>query len=340
MTRVLVLGGTGFLGTHVVRASVERGATVCVFHRGESEAELPDATAHVHGEFASFSDFVPELRAFSPQVILDVVPFHAKDGHGVTHFVGVADRAVVVTSGDVYRAFARLWGSEPGPREAVPLTEDSALREQPSPDLAPEIDYDNIEVERAVSRMGSLQTTVLRLPALFGPSDPFHRLFRYLKRMDDGRPAIILDERVAGWRFSRGYIVNVAAAVALATMSQRAAGRTYNVGPLRADTEVQWVRQIAGAHGWSGQILVAASEMLPAHPRPQFNTEQDLVLDSTRLRNELSYSEPVTLDDALADTIAWEGRNPPSELAAPNMFDYEAEDEMLAAKSEGLRPAE
>jgi nucleoside-diphosphate-sugar epimerase len=330
MTRVLVVGGTGFLGAYVVRELVERGATVCVFHRGETEADLPDATVHVHGEFASFSDYVPELRAFSPQVVLDVVPFHAKGGHGVAHFVGVADRAVVVTSGDVYRAFARLWGSEPGPPDAIPLTEDSPLREQPSPDLGSEIDYDNVEVERAVGRL-SLPTTVLRLPAIFGPRDPFHRLFRYVKRMDDGRPAIILDERIAGWRFSRGYVVNVAAAVALATLSKRAAGRAYNVAPLQPDTETQWVRRIARVHGWDGQILVAASLMLPEQLRVQFNTEQDLVLDSTRLRDELSYSEPVTLNDALADTIAWERQNPPADLAS-NTFDYEAEDEILAAQ--------
>jgi hypothetical protein len=53
----------------------------------------------------------------------------------------------------------------------------------------------------------------------------------------------------------------------------------------------------------------------------------------------LSYAEPVTLDDALADTIAWEQRNPPADLA-PKMFDYEAENETLAAKLGGLRPAE
>jgi nucleoside-diphosphate-sugar epimerase len=339
VTRVLVLGGTGFLGAHVVRALVERGATVCVFHRGEAETELPDATVHVHGEFASFYDYVSELRGFSPQVVLDVVPFHAKGGHGVAHFVDFAERAVVVTSGDVYRAFARLWGSEPGPPDAIPLTEDSPLREQPSPDLGPEIDYDNIEIERAVSRMLSLPTTVLRLPAIFGPNDPFHRLFRYIKRMDDGRPAIILDERVAGWRFSRGYVANVAAAVALATLNKRATGRSYNVAPLQTDIEAQWVRRIARVHGWNGQLLVAASQTLPEHLRLQFNTEQDLVLDSARLRDELSYSEPVTLDKALADTIAWEQRHPPADLAS-NMFDYDAEDEMLAAKSEGLRPAE
>jgi nucleoside-diphosphate-sugar epimerase len=35
--------------------------------------------------------------------------------------------------------------------------------------------------------------TILRLPALYGPGDKRHRLFPYLKRMDDVRPAILVE---------------------------------------------------------------------------------------------------------------------------------------------------
>jgi nucleoside-diphosphate-sugar epimerase len=42
-----------------------------------------------------------------------------------------------------------------------------------------------------------LPGTVLRLPTVYGPGDYQHRLFEYLKRMDDGRPAILLGEGVA-----------------------------------------------------------------------------------------------------------------------------------------------
>jgi nucleoside-diphosphate-sugar epimerase len=37
--------------------------------------------------------------------------------------------------------------------------------------------------------------TILGLPAVYGPHDPHHRMFRYLKRMLDGREAIPLDEK-------------------------------------------------------------------------------------------------------------------------------------------------
>jgi len=59
---------------------------------------------------------------------------------------------------------------------------------------------------------------------VYGPGDNQHRIFEYLKRMDDGRTAILLTGP-GGWRWSRGYVENVAAAIALAaTVSVRQAG--------------------------------------------------------------------------------------------------------------------
>jgi nucleoside-diphosphate-sugar epimerase len=327
VARVLVLGGTGFVGPHVVRRLVERGDEVCVFHRGESEPELPVRVQHVHGPFRSFSDHVGELQEFAPDVVIDTVPYHDKNGHGVLHFAGVAQQAVVITSGDVYRAFARFLGSEPGPPDPVPLTEGSALREKPSPDLGEEIDFDNVEVERAVAQ-DDLPTTVLRSSVIFGPNDRFHRLYQYVKRMDDERPAIILDARFAVWRWSRSFVQNVAQAVVLAAVTPAAAGRTYNVAPAETLTESEWVAAIAEAHGWDGQVIAAPSEVLPEHLRFPFNTAQHVVLDSSRIREELSYVEQVPLRDALARTIEWERMNPPE--VTPAAFDYDAEDEVLA----------
>ncbi|MBV9264233.1 MAG: NAD-dependent epimerase/dehydratase family protein, partial [Candidatus Eremiobacteraeota bacterium] len=40
--KVLVLGGTRFLGRHIVEALAARGHEVVAFHRGETRCELPD----------------------------------------------------------------------------------------------------------------------------------------------------------------------------------------------------------------------------------------------------------------------------------------------------------
>ncbi|MEX2467311.1 MAG: NAD-dependent epimerase/dehydratase family protein, partial [Gemmatimonadota bacterium] len=40
--RLLILGGTGFIGPHMVRYAVERGHEVSIFTRGRSDADIPD----------------------------------------------------------------------------------------------------------------------------------------------------------------------------------------------------------------------------------------------------------------------------------------------------------
>jgi len=47
---LLVLGGTGFIGPHLVRYAVARGHTVTIFTRGKRQAELPDGVIRLIGD--------------------------------------------------------------------------------------------------------------------------------------------------------------------------------------------------------------------------------------------------------------------------------------------------
>src|SRR5262249_10284904 len=98
-------------------------------------------------------------------------------------------------------------------------------------------DYEKILVEQVVTGDTGLPATVLRLPMVYGPGDEQHRLAPYLKRMMDGGEVILLDEGMARWRCLRGYVEEVAAAIALAVTSPAAAGRVYNVAEPTAHTE-------------------------------------------------------------------------------------------------------
>jgi nucleoside-diphosphate-sugar epimerase len=328
VSRVLVLGGTQFLGPPIVRQLVDDGHEVTLFHRGQHEHPDAAGAEHLHGDFAKFSAYVPELIARSPEVVIDVVPYIDKDGHGIRHFRGIVDRAVLITSQDVYRAFAILHGAEPpNPPQATPLTEDSETRTVLSPDLTPEVDIDNLEVERALTGDPVLPVTVLRLCAIYGAHDAQRRLAYYVRRMDDGRPAIVLDEREARFRHSRGYVENAAAAVVLAATDERARGRTYNVADRYTLTELEWLRKIADVCRWEGEIIPLPAERLPEplhFPAPE---GQDLYVSSERIREELGYSEPVGLEEGLRRAVEWE-REQEKDEPAP---DYSAEDSVLAS---------
>jgi 2'-hydroxyisoflavone reductase len=47
---VLVLGGTGFIGPHLVRHAISRGHRVTIFTRGQHEADLPESVIHLQGD--------------------------------------------------------------------------------------------------------------------------------------------------------------------------------------------------------------------------------------------------------------------------------------------------
>jgi nucleoside-diphosphate-sugar epimerase len=326
--RILVLGGTRFIGPPTVQLLVDAGHEVTLFHHGRSEPRAAAGAEHVHGDFAAFAESVPMLRELSPDVVVDTVPYIRKSGHGVLHFAGIADRAVVVTSLDVYRAFAVAWGSEgDGVAEPMPVTEESPLRAASSPDLTADIDFDNLDVERALVDQAELAVTVLRLPMVYGQNDERHRLFNYVRRMDDRREAIILDESRASLRWSRGYVDNVAAAVALAASDPRSRGRIYNVAALKTPTETEWVRSIGKACGWTGDVVVAPTESLPPAMRSPLAVRQDLIVSSERIRGELDYVEQVSLEEGLRRTVDWTRANPPSD----EPVDYSGEDRVLAA---------
>src|SRR5262249_55451044 len=151
-------------------------------------------------------------------------------------FRGVARRVIMLSSMDVYRAVGISHGTETGPLQELPLTEESELRRNLQP-YSPESlqvmrnifswvtdDYDKIPAEHAVMNDHELPGTVLRLPMVYGPGDPLRRFYPAVKRVIDGRRHMIFPENLAGWRSPRGYVENVATAIALAATDDRAAG--------------------------------------------------------------------------------------------------------------------
>jgi nucleoside-diphosphate-sugar epimerase len=336
--RVLIIGGTAFIGPHVVRSLVSGGHEVTIFHRGEHEAELPRGVRHVHSASAAFPvlSFPAELISWKPDIVLHMVAMGEHDAEAVVRaFKGVARRLVAPSSGDVYGAYGVLIGSETEVARSELLREGSPLRKKfyPYRKMAKSPDdwiyhYEKILMERVVMSNPELPGTILRLPAVYGPGDRNPRFFSHLKRMHDRRPAILLDEEQARWRWSHGYVENVAAAITLAITDERASGRIYNVGEESVPTTAERVRILAKFVGWGGEIVTVPRAALPLHLRDGYHYSQDLAYDTSCVRNELGYGEMVSVDEGLRRTIAWLSAHPPAFEAA--QYDYPAEDAAMA----------
>lgn len=338
--RILLIGGNGFIGRFVVAALKQQEHTLAVFHRGTRA--LPSGIEEIRGDRNQLSASAQELRHFAPDVVIDIVISSAPQAEELMNiFRGTARRVVMLSSIDVYRAVGISHGTENGPLQEVPLTEESELRRRLHPYPAESMqhlrkvfawvtdDYDKIPAERVVMSDHKLPGTVLRLPMVYGPGDLLRRFYPVVKRIVDGRRHIIFPETLAGWHSPRGYVENVSAAIALAATDERAARCVYNVCEEPAFSELEWARKIAAEMRWDGNFVVLPLERTPRHLLQPGNAAQHWTASSARIRKELGYQEPVPIEEAIRRTISWERENPPAG-ALMAQFDYAAEDAALA----------
>jgi nucleoside-diphosphate-sugar epimerase len=338
--RILLIGGNGFIGRFTVAALKQQGHTLALFHRGT--AAVPDGVDAIRGDRNQLSGSAQALKRFAPDVVIDLVISSGPQAEELmTTFRGATGRVVMLSSMDVYRAIGISLGTDSGPLQELPLTEESELRRTLHPYPPEQLqalrtifswatdDYDKIPAERIVMNDPQLPGTVLRLPMVYGPGDPLHRFYPVVKRIADGRRQIIFPETMAAWHTPRGYVENVAAAIALAATDGRATGRIYNVCEEPSFSELQWARKIAAEMGWDGEFVVLPVEKTPPHLIRPGNAAQHWTASSARIRAELGYEEPIAIEEAIRRTVRWE-REHPAAVAFLAQFDYEAEDAAVA----------
>jgi nucleoside-diphosphate-sugar epimerase len=338
--KVLLIGGSGFIGPSTVTALQKGGHQLTIFHRGKTMA--PQGTEEILGDRQFLQDHQPEFRRQKFDVVIDFVLSSGRQAQQLMDtFRGIAGRVVALSSMDVYRAWGVFYGFDHGDLQELPLTEDSELRTSRNtypPEVIKKLrdtvyswfdeEYDKIPVEQAVLSDHKLPGTILRLPMIYGPGDPVHRFHPILKRIDDSRKQIIFANDVAPLRTPRGYVEDVGAAIALAATSPQAAGRIFNACEAESFGELDWAKKIAVATDWAGEFVVLPHDRTPKHLLWPGNTAQHVVASSERIRKELAYRELLPREEAIRRTIEWERANPPA--ASPAQFDYAAEDTALA----------
>ena len=126
--RILLIGGNGFIGSPLASELRDSGHSVAIFHRSADKS--PDKNVvRIQGDRNRLSDHLEQIQRFSPEVIVDLI---LSSGEQARQLIStsrkVARRVIAISSMDVYRAWGVVQQSEPGPLEALPLTEDSPPR--------------------------------------------------------------------------------------------------------------------------------------------------------------------------------------------------------------------
>jgi nucleoside-diphosphate-sugar epimerase len=345
--RILVIGGTGFIGGAVTRALAERGHEVAVLSRNPPSRlgnGSFDSVQHISGDMERLSAHREQIRAFGPEIAVHTVLYteaHAKAA--LEALTGIAGRLVALSSCDVYRNYSGLLRTSFEDPDPTPLEERSPLRAELYPyrdadDFAWEHkhDYEKIDVERRLFAQHDIEPTVLRLAAVYGPAvagrgDPHHRFRHYVARMHWRRPLIVVEQGQLGWRFSHVYVEAVANAVVAAAETLKEGPKLLNVSEQPTPTVGQRIAALAELFDWQGAVLEVPYESLPVEMGMGADWSYDMAVSSELARKELGVFDQVRYRQALEATVAWEVEMLPAEPPEEYRKLFATEDEAARA---------
>lgn len=175
--KLLVLGGSVFLGRHTVAAALARGWEVTTFNRGVTSADVPGVRV-VRGDRTEPRDLARLAEQGPWDAVVDVCGF-------VPRYVGAAARALSAQAGSY--VFISSVSAFPGwPAEAV---DEDSPRFACSPDAGPEDgDYGTLKsgCERAVERDFPGRVLIINPGLIIGPHENVGRVPYWLRRAARG----------------------------------------------------------------------------------------------------------------------------------------------------------
>jgi 2'-hydroxyisoflavone reductase len=306
--RLLILGGTVFLGRGLVESACRRGHEVTLFNRGQS---APEVLSHVEQLRGDRDRGLDSLRGRSWDAVIDTsgyVPRVVRDSAQL--LASAVEHYAFVSSISAYGDFRRRG-----------LTEETPVAELPDPGSEDvERYYDELKAgcEREVKAAFAKRSLIVRPGLIVGPHDPTERFTYWVRRLAAGgpvlaprasdQPAQLIDVRdLSDWMIA---------------MVERRAGGTYNAtGPAQPMMFTGMLERMQAAIGprallrWIDEDRLAEEAVEPWEDLPLWldvSRHPDfagfLSVDISRaLAGGLSLRP---LEATAADTLAWANQNP------------------------------
>jgi nucleoside-diphosphate-sugar epimerase len=297
--RVLILGGTRFLGRSVTRLLLERGADVTLLHRGVTGTSH-DGVATVIGD-RSQPNGLAALGESRFDAVLDMSAYFSDwtraSAEALTRRVS---HYVFISSGAVYRPSAELPWPETTPFGPIPVWgrygEEKVASEQ---------------LLWAARQEGRYGVTAFRFPFILGPANFADRESFVFSRLEADRPILLPGSGEAVNQFV--YVEDAARAVVAALERPDVAdGQAYNCTHLRGITNRGWVELCADVAGHEARItpvdveaVGAASDVVDltdiVFPYP----DEHYLLDGTKLTRELGVEMTTGNRRMIEEFAAW-----------------------------------
>ncbi len=296
--KLLITGGTGFLGRHLVAAAKNAGHQITVMSRQASEATgLPEDVVTVNGMIREGVDLTEAIATAHPDAVI--------------HTAAVVDdnssELLPVNVGGTAALVAAMEAASPNPR----LVYVSSFAVEDTPPTAYSRSKEQAESLVASS---SLPYVLMRPSLIYGPGDTSNgpRLVQSLRSGIQWLPG------GGSVKIQPVHVADVAKALITAAESDAPLGKTYRLGgpePISVASYRGAVRDIAGGSArllpMPRPLLGIAARIAAILGRPRGLSvlafhRQDHLVDSSEAIKDLGFA-PRPLQDGLEETYSAEG---------------------------------
>ncbi|SHG48682.1 NAD-dependent epimerase/dehydratase family protein [Halobaculum gomorrense] len=283
----LVIGGTRFIGRHVVDDLLDTGYDVTIVNRGTHENPFADdeGVRHVEGDRRDDTDLQAAALSVDPDIVVDCVAYYPEDVHVATDIFADADGYVYISSGSAY-------GVEEIPKREGETELCECTDEQATDDSHESYGPRKAEGDReiAAAAEAGVNAMSVRPCIVYGPHDYTERLDYWIDRVLNHDRVVVPGDGQNLWH--RGYVEDVASALRVVA-EEGEPGEAYNVGDRRLVTMEEMVDLIAEAADTEVEIVHAGERELAA---------ADLSADDFVLYREY----PHVLDTNKLSALGWE----------------------------------
>ena len=290
------MGGTEFIGLHVVQSLLRGGHEVTVLNRGQRGQRLPAGVRAIAGDRKDHAGLRQRLSGERFDGVFDVAyaPTLGPDVTALLEALEGEPHAIFVSTGRVYDHALPIPYSEDTPRSFY--WGDYARHKIAGEDAL-------------LGRKDSLPVTIVRPTHVMGPLNTRHNETFFMDRIWRGRPVLVPGH--GGWLRQFGHVEDLADAMAAMLGDSRAYGQAYNVTGDEVITQVGLVELIAEVMGRSVTPRYFDPALLKSWDKPGPVFGQNLVYEchavhtTHKLRLDLGIRPRYTLASGLAHTWDW-----------------------------------
>ena len=225
--RTVIIGGTEFIGPHIVERLVKRGHDVAVLHRRDRH-DLGPHVRNLQADRGDLGAIAQVLRQERPEVVFDLAYDWGK-GTTAVDVVAAARNAGDRLTRYVFMSSIAAYGPGLNRRESDPLAPDDT----PNPYA-----QHKASTERALFRLhetSGFPVTTFRPPFVHGPRQPFYREQFFWDRLLDGRPIILPEDGESPMQWA--FVEDLAEACVRAIEVPEAVGQAFNMAHVEPTTQ-------------------------------------------------------------------------------------------------------